>query len=401
MSEFLINKDSKGKLRVAQLDCEWSEEQHAFLIHRVTGIYNKKQTEQPDIVITKGKAKRTISEQAKLQFASKIKEYKDKGYKQLEKPLDSYTEEELHTIVGELVTGNNGVVKPMLAKQASDVSNKNTFDKKFYASRKIDGLRTEIYMGDDGKLHTASKGAMDYDAALMEILDHPDLVKVFMDHPGLIMDGECYKHGMSLQQINSVARTQKTAVDYSILQFYWYDIVDTTKPFKDRLAIMDSIANDLSLTFEPEKEFKYGELRIQFVPQCPITGYDNMKKLHDEYVMEGWEGVVVRQEDALYKPNGRTNDMIKIKLYNDAEFLITGYELGLRGSEDMVFNLVTEDGLPFKGKPHGDRALKQWYIDNFETECLNHYATVKFFYLSDDGIPLQPSVKSIRLKEDM
>jgi hypothetical protein len=66
----------------------------------------------------------------------------------------------------------------------------------------------------------------------------------------------------------------------------------------------------------------------------------------------------------------------------------------------MVFTLVTKDGIEFKAKPHGDREQKEWYVDNFETECLNQYANVKYFYLSDTGVPLQPSVKSIRIKED-
>ena len=111
--------------------------------------------------------------------------------------------------------------------------------------------------------------------------------------------------------------------------------------------------------------------------------------------------MVIRDPDKVYKPNGRTNDMIKVKLYKSSEFLITGYELGLRGTEDMVFTLVTEDGIEFKAKPHGDREQKEWYIDNFEKECLNQYAVVKYFYLSDTGTPLQPSVSSVRIKEDM
>lgn len=87
----------------------------------------------------------------------------------------------------------------MLAKQVDKVTNKKIFNKEWYASRKIDGLRCLIYMGDDGELHTASRGAMNYDAAMMQILEHPDLVRIFKENPGLIMDGECYKHYVSLK----------------------------------------------------------------------------------------------------------------------------------------------------------------------------------------------------------
>ena len=256
-------------------------------------------------------------------------------------------------------------------------------------------------MGADGELHTSSRGAMNYDAAMYEILSHPTLIKLFKENPGLIMDGECYHHGYSLQQLSGIARTQKTAVDYEVLQFYWYDIVDTNSTFDERWAYMNDLRDEYDLSFDPEKKFEDEELRIQFVPQILISGWDNIMKLHNEYVSEGWEGVVIRDPDKVYRPNGRTNDMIKVKLYKSSEFLITGYELGLRGTEDMVFTLVTKNGIPFKAKPHGDRQQREWYVENFESECLNQYATVKYFYLSDTGCPLQPSVSNIRIKEDM
>lgn len=241
---------------------------------------------------------------------------------------------------------------------------------------------------------------------MFEILTHPALIKLFKNNKGLMLDGECYHHGYTLQQINSIARTQKVAKDLEVLQFYWYDIVDLNNPFKSRLAKMKSIAEELKeygseIGWEPDRVFKENELRIQFVPQIEVSGWDNMMKLHNEYVSEGWEGLVIRDPERPYKPNGRTNDMIKIKQYQSEEFLIVGYELGLRGSEDMVFVLETSDGIKFKAKPHGDREQKQWYIDNFKQECLNRYAITKFFYLSDDRVPLQPSVAAIRLVEDM
>lgn len=400
---YLISRDTKGKIRTSIISYELIEEENNryFLIHRWSGQLNGKQTQQPDKFIDRGKASRNLWQQVELETNHLVKEKKDKGYRELEKHPEEYSESELNEILGGIITGQNGIPKPMLAKQVDKVTNVKIFEKEWYASRKIDGLRALIYMGDDGELHTASRGAMNYDAAMYEILSHPNLINIFKENPGLIMDGECYHHGMSLQQLNSVARTQKTAVDYEILQFYWYDIVDTNSTFDERWAFMNDIKDQYDLSFNPDKEFKDKELRIQFVPQILVSGYDNMIKLHNDYVEEGWEGLVIRDPDKIYRPNGRTNDMIKIKVYKSDEFLITGYELGLRGNEDMVFVLITKEGKSFKAKPHGDRDQKDWYIKNFEEECLNHYGTVKYFYMSDDNVPLQPSVSSIRIREDM
>jgi ATP-dependent DNA ligase len=210
------------------------------------------------------------------------------------------------------------------------------------------------------------------------------------------MDGECYKHGYSLQQLNSVARTQVKAVDYEILQFYWYDIVDLNSPVTERINRIKALAEPLSLTFEPEREFQYGELRIQLVPHVEVSGWDNIMALHNEYVSEGWEGLVIRLESSLYGPNKRTNDWLKVKCYKQDTYKVIGIEQGLRKYDDMVFVLETEEGKQFKAKPFGDRNQKIEYTDNFEGKYQNHLGDVKYFYYSDEGTPLQPSFIAFR-----
>ena len=400
-SKTLISKDSKGKIRVVEIFYEGDETTRIYTIYRYTGQFEGKLTTQPKIIVDKGKATRNIHEQVELQFNALVKGYKDKGYIELENEIDNYNSEELYQLLGESPTGSNGVVKPMLAKQADKVTNTKIFDKEWLASRKIDGLRCIIYLGDDGKLHTSSRGATNYDSAMFEILTHPALIKLFKNNKGLMLDGECYHHGYTLQQINSIARTQKVAKDLEVLQFYWYDIVDLNNPFKSRLAKMKSIAEELKeygteIGWDPDRIFKENELRIQFVPQVEVSGWDNMMKLHNEYVSEGWEGLVIRDPERPYKPNGRTNDMIKIKVYKDDCFKVVGKEAGLRGSEDMVFIMEMPDGRTFKAKPFGDREQKEEYWINFDKKYKGHIGECKFFYYSDDGIPLQPAFKAFR-----
>ena len=392
----LISRDAKGKIRVVEMNYEWDDNLHAYAIYRTTGILGGKMTEQPNIYIKIGKASRTLKEQVELEYNSNKKKYLDKGYRELENPLEDYSEEELNNILGDVRTGQNGVPKPQLAKQADKVTNLKTFDKKYWGSRKIDGLRCLIYLGEDGRLHTASRGATNYDAAMVEILEHPDLIWLFKENPTLIMDGECYKHGYSLQQLNSVARTQVKAVDYEILQFYWYDIVDLNSPVTERINKIKELAEPLNLTFEPEREFQYGELRIQLVPHVEVSGWDNIMALHNEYVSEGWEGLVIRLESSLYGPNKRTNDWLKVKCYKQDTYKVIGIEQGLRKYDDMVFVLETEEGKQFKAKPFGDRNQKIEYTDNFEEKYQNHLGDVKYFYYSDEGTPLQPSFIAFR-----
>ena len=396
LKKFLISIDSKGKLRQVEVEAHWDDEEHAFAINRTTGLFGGKLTEQPVILVSKGKAGRTVSEQAALQFNSKVKEYLDKGYKSIPKDPDTYSEQELYGIVGQVATNQDGVLKPMLAKQEDKVTNKKIFDKTWYCSRKIDGVRCLIYKKNDGKVHTASRGGQHYDYSTTHITEHPAIIALFNKYPQLILDGELYFHGKSLQQISGAARLEKNAYDCDWLQYYVYDIVEPTLTFKERLQWLEIIKKELNLGFEPERKFKEGELQVQMVPQEPVKGWDAIEAKHNQFVSEGWEGCVVRDPDKTYRPNGRTNDMIKVKKYRDDTFLVVGKEPGLRGAEDMVFIMQMEDGRTFKAKPFGDREQKQEYWDNFEEKYKGHIGECKFFYYSEDGIPLQPSFKAFR-----
>ncbi len=178
------------------------------------------------------------------------------------------------------------------------------------------------------------------------------------------------------------------------------------KTFYDRLQILNEIKEELNLGFDPYKEWNNGELQLQMVPQEKVSGYDNIMELHNKYVEEGWEGVVIRNPDKVYGFGKRTNDMIKIKRYKDSEFSVIGYELGLRGIEDMVFICETPNGKPFKAKPMGDKLTKEEYVENFDSKYKGNVATVKYFYYSNgndevNGVPLQPCLIAFRDKNDL
>lgn len=396
--DILVTKDNKGKIRVVEISYEWDDAQHAYFISRNTYQYGGKITCQPTIWVTKGKAKRTVTEQVKLEYASHLKKYQDKGYKLLPSSIkieDSvavakFVEENL----GDGVTDSNGFKKHMLAKQHDKVAT-SIFDKIpfWWASRKIDGVRCSFYWK-DGEVKSASRGGNDYDPSTSFIRNHPKFIEFFKNHPDIVLDGELYEHGRSLQQISGAARLEKDTSGMDWLQYYIYDVMDSTKIFDERMDVLDMIREELDLGFDPNRSWKDGELKVQMVPHDPVTGWTAIQKLHDKYVSEGFEGVVIRDPSKVYNFGGRTNAMIKIKMYQDDEFEIVGYSEGLR-PEDMVFVCKTSSGLEFEAKPMGPRELKYEYLNRMK-ELIGKMATVKYFYYSDDGRPLQPVLKCIR-----
>lgn len=395
---WFVSRDSKGKLRVVEMNAEWCDEEHAFGIYRTTYQYGGKHTEQPPIYIRFGKAARTLREQLDLEYKSNMKKYLDKGYKQLTKPIEEYSEEELQEIVGNVVTDSSGFAKHMLAKQADKVKDSSIEKVKMWAvSKKIDGVRCSFYWK-DGEVKSASRGGGDYDYSTYQLREHPLLRSILSAHPDWVLDGELYKHGKSLQQISGAARMEKTAAGSDWIEYYVYDIMIPDLPFSDRYVLLHELTELIKQeSFNPEREWNKDELRMQVVPHVFVTGdnkKDQIMDLHNQYVAEGWEGCVARDVSKPYKYGGRGMEMIKFKMYKDSEFQITGISEGLR-EEDMCFTLITDDGIEFKAKPMGSRELKQQYREDLD-KLIGKMATVKYFYLSDEGTPLQPVLKAIR-----
>ena len=121
-----------------------------------------------------------------------------------------------------------------------------------------------------------------------------------------------------------------------------------------------------------------------------------MKSLHDLWVSQGFEGAVITDPSKPYKPGARCNNLIKIKEYKSEDFRVIGYKLGLRGSEDMTFTCELEDGRTFEAMPVGNRAIKEEYVENFDSKYKGHKAECTYFNYSDEGIPCQPKLRIFR-----
>lgn len=400
MIKYLLGKASTGKFRFAVVECdeEWHEPEHGYVIQRSYGQVGGKTTLSPKIVVDRTKQKRTWKEQYTLQFNSETKKFLDKGYVEVEKHPKEYTLDELQSIFGEVKTNQYGVIKPQLAKQADKVTNPKIFEKKWLISRKLDGVKALFYYK-DGVIHTASRGGEDYDAATTHLREDLKLLKFFETHPTVILDGELFVRGKTLQQISGAARMEKNAYDCDWLQYWVYDCYDSSNV--DMIAserykfLEDKFANAHKFPIYRSNEDE-SEASIRLLGHEYVSGWDNMKKLHDEWVSAGFEGAVITDPSKPYKVGSRCNNLIKIKQYKSEDFTVVGYKLGLRGSEDMTFTCALEDGRTFEAMPVGDRATKAEYVKSFDNKYRGHKAECTFFNYSDDGIPTQPKLRIFR-----
>lgn len=384
----LISRDAKNRIRVIELSLNKIGDN--YCISRKTGILNMTLTEQPEHIITRGKSKRTLLEQAELEYNAIIRKQKDKGYKDITDfgytDLEQFNPEEI--LPENEKTDQNGCEKPQLCKKYKDVK-QDVFEKRHYASRKLDGVRCSLFFK-DGEVKTSSRGGKNYDVVISHITKDIIVRNFFMNNPNIKLDGEIYKHGWTLSKISGLCRKKEKNDEMKQLQFHCYDIIDTNKTFNERLSVLNTIKNKLRITS-----------KIVICEHIEISGYDNIINLHNQFVNDGYEGLVLRNPDALYKSNAKDDRMIKVKMFEDDEFEIIGMAEGLR-DEDFSFVLKTKEGCEFKAKPTGDRELKKWYRDNINN-LIGKMGTVKYFNYTDTecSVPYLPVFKCVRDESDM
>ena len=146
--------------------------------------------------------------------------------------------------------------------------------------------------------------------------EDPQLLKFFEAHPTVILDGELFVRGKTLQQISGAARMEKNAYDCDWLQYWVYDCYDSSNVdmiASDRykflmLELCDNCYIPMYLTI---KDDEYN-VPIRLLSHEYVSGWDNMKKLHDKWVAEGFEGAVITDPSKSYKVGSRCNKLIKI-----------------------------------------------------------------------------------------
>lgn len=405
----LYKKDKKGNiLKWAISLFKWN---HKCTISVYYGrLDGKMQEEQTDII--EGKAGRSIQQQAELQYDSLISKQKDKGYKSLEdlEYLVSRHEEGdiLHTskkegskkygsleefLKANLPNDNTdalGRPKPMKCTALQDTKTNGIKESVFKKIKfpcivqpKLDGVRCLILFDEQIQDWIAiSSSGKSYDVAAAFILQEIRKKNLPKD---VILDGELYIHGEPLEYLSGLARTQTFLEGHKRLEFHVFDILS-----KDYSAQRLIELNSLVMVYFKESK------HIKLVPHSIGTDKLNLEATFCYYIEDGYEGMIIRNEQGLYKQGVRSSDIFKWKAFQDAEYEITGIELGKRGSEDMVFVLKTNEGIEFKAKPLGTRERKERYAANLPN-LKGKKATIQFLTLSQGGIPQgNPRVKSIR-----
>ena len=275
--------------------------------------------------------------------------------------------------------------KPMLAYP---VSNKPIdYTKPVFMQPKLDGVRCLIQY-DDGKVTAYSRTGK-----VWKNIEHITLglYRFFDKYPNVILDGELYNHDFKddfESIISMVRKTKPTAEDRVIssdnVQFHCYDIVDEKLPFKRRIEFIN---NNLMLLSSS----------IKIVYTMQITSHENALTFHESFVAGGYEGSILRTNDAYACK--RSHNLRKFKDFSDAEATIVGYldGKGKRTGTLGKFIMQDDNGVEFGCPPGKGYTYKQLgeMLENIG-DYIGQRATFTFFERTKAGSYRHPLFKCIR-----
>jgi DNA ligase-1 len=237
----------------------------------------------------------------------------------------------------------------------------------YRVSEKLDGIRARW----DGT-HLISRGG--------NVFAAPEwFTKGF---PAVPLDGELWIGRGRYEEVSSIVRTQQPHDGWRNVRLMVFDLPAHGGTFAQRVIEMNR--------FKTESDSPY----LGIIEQQRVGSEEDLLKWLHTVVDEGGEGLMLHRETALYA-SGRSQDLLKLKLFTDAEATVIGYRPGKGQFAGQVGSLRvrTDDGVIFfigSGLSHEERR---------RPPPLQSRVTFRHQGLTTNGIPRFPVFLRIRDEE--
>lgn len=371
----LYKKTSSGSLR--QWTIALYETTEGFWAYTTSDgqVGGKIKTSKPTVV-NAGKASRSIYEQAKSQVESKINKKLDSGYKETE-------QEALDDVF----------ISPMLAVDFKKRGHSMQYPA--IGQRKFDGVRCIAYLSNGEVILESRKGKE------FPHLNHlRDVIKPYLKE-GEILDGELYSETLDFQRTVGLVRRESLSqedidvmpqIGYRIYDMFSTDSSITELPFTERYDMATKLVNDVRANHSHSLRNPLLVMTKNYV----IDEEDSIQGLHDQFVQEGYEGIMVRNPSMPYQMDKRSSGLMKFKSFKDDEYPIVGYtEATGNDAGTVIWICEAPNGITFKARPTGTREQRTTWFENADA-IVGKDLTVRYFELTNDGIPRFPVGVAIR-----
>lgn len=200
--------------------------------------------------------------------------------------------------------------------------------------------------------------------------------------PAVPLDGELWMGRSRYEEVSSIVRTQQPHDGWRNVRLMIFDLPAHGGTFDQRVIAMNR------LMIESDSPY------LAIIEQQPVGSEEDLLKWLHTVIDEGGEGLMLHRETALYA-SGRSQDLLKLKLFTDAEATVIGYRPGKGQFAGQVGSLKvrTDEGVIFfigSGLSHEQRR---------RPPPLQSRVTFRHQGLTTNGIPRFPVFLRIRNEE--
>jgi len=158
----------------------------------------------------------------------------------------------------------------------------------------------------------------------------------------MTLDGELWSKRADFQKIVSIVRRQDENEEWKNIKYMVFDAPLMKGTFKQRLDKIKKIFDKLHKE-DPATAF------LQLVEHQEVTSMEHMTKELDRVTGAGGEGVMIKDPNSKYE-NKRSNYLLKVKKFEDAEATVVGHQKGTGRCSDMCGAILVrgDDGIEFK-----------------------------------------------------
>lgn len=237
----------------------------------------------------------------------------------------------------------------------------------YRVSEKLDGIRARW----DGT-HLISRGG--------NVFMAPEwFTKGF---PAFPMDGELWIKRGRYEEVSSIVRARQPHKGWQKIRLMVFDLPAHGGTFAQRVIAMNR--------FKVEIDSPY----LVIIEQRRVGSEEDLAKWLHAVIDQGGEGLMLHRETALYA-NGRSQDLLKLKLFTDAEATVIGYRPGKGQFAGQIGSLTvrTDQGVIFSigsGLSHKER---------LHPPSLQSRITFRYQGMTKNGIPRFPVFLRIRDEE--
>ena len=235
----------------------------------------------------------------------------------------------------------------------------------YWVSEKLDGIRARW---DGEALYSRQGNRFNAPAAFVE------------GFPTIALDGELWMGHGTFERLSSIVRRQPKSEDaWRGVRYMVFDLPEHAGTFDQRLARLRKLLDAAETS------------RIGLVEQFRVADKAELMAMLNRIMASGGEGLMLRKGDSYYR-GGRSNDLLKLKVHQDAEAVVVAHLPGQGKYTGMLGSLLVEmpDGRRFRlGTGFSDELRRR-------PPPIGTTVTYKHYGKTSNGIPRFASFLRIR-----